>query len=151
MFIQFTQLFLDGLHLLPEIVFPLGLIHVLLHLRLDLIAQFQNLNLPVQEQVNLVEPLMDINHLQESLFFRCVNVQVRGNEVGQNGGRFNITDHRPQFGGEVGCVFNGFLEKAFQVHHHRIDFDTLDRFLFNHLDPRLIIGIPLNKFMYSYP
>ena len=41
-FVLFTQFFLDGLHLLAQIILALGLLHPVLHFGLNLVAQLLN-------------------------------------------------------------------------------------------------------------
>jgi hypothetical protein len=45
-FVLLAQFFLDGLHLLAQIVFALGLLDLVLHFGLNLIAQLLDFQLP---------------------------------------------------------------------------------------------------------
>ena len=53
-FILLTQFFLDGLHLLTQVVLALGLLNAILHLRLDLVAELLNFQLFGEMLINFL-------------------------------------------------------------------------------------------------
>ena len=53
-FVLFTQFLLDGLHLLTQVVLALGLLHTILHFRLDLVAELLNFQLFGEMLVNFL-------------------------------------------------------------------------------------------------
>ena len=74
---------MDGLQLFAQVVFSLGLVDFSLDLRLDLVAEFQNLDLLVDEDRHLPQALLDRNGLQNILLFGDAHVQIGGDEVGK--------------------------------------------------------------------
>ena len=59
-FVLLTQFFLDGLHLLAQVVLALGLLDAILHFRLDLVAQLLDFQLLGQMLVDLFQTHPDV-------------------------------------------------------------------------------------------
>ena len=100
--IAFPQFLLQGLDVFPEVVVFLGLVHVALHLALDLLAQFQDLEFPVDVGQDPVQALGHVNGFQQFLLFLLGNVEAAGGDVGQHPGVAQFPDQVPQFRGQVG-------------------------------------------------
>ncbi len=63
--VHVSQFFLDGLELLAQVVVPLRLLHLVLHLGLDLGAQLLHLDLFRQVAVQLLQPRQDAGRFQQ--------------------------------------------------------------------------------------
>ncbi len=79
--VALAELLLDRLHLLAEEELALALLELRLHLRLDARAELEDLELAVQDQRDLAQPLRDVDLLEELLLLRCLQTQRRGDEV----------------------------------------------------------------------
>ena len=62
-----AQLALDRLHLFVEIILALGLLHLALHARADLLLDLQDGDFALHQAVDLLQPLGDVEQLQELL------------------------------------------------------------------------------------
>ena len=56
-FFAITQFLLNGLHLLIQIIFALGALHLRLHARFDLLFDLQDGHFPLHQAEHLFEPL----------------------------------------------------------------------------------------------
>src|SRR5205085_12658790 len=63
----FAELVLDRLQLLTQEVLALSLLHLGLHLRLDLRAELEDLDLAREDRRDLAQPLLDVDRLEEPL------------------------------------------------------------------------------------
>jgi len=66
-FILLTQLFLDRLHLLAQVVLALRLLHLILNFRLDLVAQLLDLQLLGQVLVDRLQTVRHVGRFQDFL------------------------------------------------------------------------------------
>ena len=98
----FPQLLLQGLDVLPEVILPLGLVHLPLDLGLDLLAQLQDLQLPVDQGQDLAQALLDVDGLQQFLFFGLGDVEAAGGDVGQDPGVAQLPHQGAQFRRQIG-------------------------------------------------
>jgi hypothetical protein len=62
--------------------FSLALLHLGLHLRLNLRAELEHLHLAIQDRRDVTQPLLDVRLLQELLLLLGLEAQRRGDEVG---------------------------------------------------------------------
>ncbi len=83
-------------HLLVEEIIALLLFHIVADLGLDLVLQLQDLQLLVEVIGDLLGPLAKISGFQQFLLLFGVYVEVRGDEMGQEGGAIDVLHH--QFG-----------------------------------------------------
>ena len=81
--IALAELLLDRLHLLAEEELTLALLHLRLDLRLDLGAELEDLELPVQDPRELAQSCFDVRLLEELLLFLGLQPQRGGDEVGE--------------------------------------------------------------------
>ena len=96
-FVLLAQFFLDGLHLLAQVVLALRLLHAVLHFALDLVAQLLNFQLLGQVLVDLLQPDVNVGRLQHVLLVAGgQRRQRRGDEVHHAAGVVNIGRHRGQ-------------------------------------------------------
>ncbi len=79
----FPHLLLDGPHLLVEIVFPLGLFHLLLDPVLDAGLDLEDFVFPVHIAHDLFQAAGSIQVFQQALFFIRLDGQMAGDGVGQ--------------------------------------------------------------------
>ena len=111
----FTQLLLDGLHLLAEVVFLLQGIDLLLGLRGDLLLHLEQLHLFEEELVDPLKPGHRFFQLQGVLGLRNREGQVGEDVVGQSPGLLNLLDVVDQFGGKLLAQFYELFEGLLQV------------------------------------
>ena len=78
-FILLTQFFLDGLHLLAQVVLALRLLHPVLHFGLNLVAQLLDFELFRQMLIDLLQPHPDVGGFERVLL-------VGGRKRRQGGG-----------------------------------------------------------------
>src|SRR5581483_9858159 len=86
-----AELLLDRLQLLAQEELALALLELGLHLRLDLRPELEHLELPVQDQRDRVEPLLDVHELEERLLLLGLQAERRRHEVAE---RARIVDVR---------------------------------------------------------
>ncbi|MNC25480.1 hypothetical protein D3C75_735690 [compost metagenome] len=124
-----AKLLLDGLHLLPEIIFLLGLLHLLLDPLIDLALQLQNLSLIVQEVQQLLKPLPDIQGFENILLILDLERQMTADHIRKPARLINIGNGgqclRRNLLGKIDVV----LKLAQHGTHQRIDFGIVGRFL----------------------
>ena len=90
--VLFAQLALDRLHLLVQVVFALGLLHLPLHARADLLLHLQHGDLALHQAVDLLQPLGDVEDFQQGLLVGDLHRQVGGDGVGQLAGFGDLGD-----------------------------------------------------------
>ncbi len=93
-----TQFFLDGLHLLAEVVLALRLLYAVLHFALDLVAQLLDFQLLRQMLIDFLQAHVDVRGFQHVLLVACrKRRQRRSDEVHHASGIFNISGDGRQF------------------------------------------------------
>ena len=85
-----AELALDRLELLAEDVLPLGLVHLGLDLALDLPLELQDLDLAGEERRDELEPLDDVDRLEELLALLGRHVRAVGDHVGEQAGLADV-------------------------------------------------------------
>ena len=101
--VHFAEFLLDRLHLLAQVVVALRLLHLVLHLGLDLVAQLLDLKLLRQVLVDPLHAGDDVRGLQQLLLLRRRQKRQRGgNEVHQPARIFDVQRDRLQLVGKVG-------------------------------------------------
>ena len=116
-----AQLLLDGLHLLAQIVVALRLLHLVLHLGLDLGAELLHLDLLGQQLVQLIEPLDHAGGFEQYLLVvGGQEGQRRGDKVNQARGLLDVGRDGAQLVGEGGRFGNDLLELGYDVAHQRL-------------------------------
>ncbi len=96
------EFLLDRLQLLPEIKFPLGAVHLPLHLLLDPFAYLHDLDLVREDGDGQVQPLQDGKLLQDLLLLGHADLEARNGKVGKLAGILYVHDHDLELRGEVG-------------------------------------------------
>ena len=100
--VAFPQLLLQGLDVFPEVIVLLGLVHVALHLALDLLAQLQDLELPIDVGQDPVQALGHVNSFQQFLFLGLGDVEAAAGDVGQHPGVAEFPHQVAQLRGKIG-------------------------------------------------
>ena len=78
-----TQLIVDGLDLLPEIIFLLHLLNLAAHPGANLALNIQDILFPLQEAVQLFKPFLHIDALKNSLPVVQLQIDMAGNHICQ--------------------------------------------------------------------
>ena len=81
-----AQLALDRLHLLVQIIFALGLLHLALHARADLLLDLQDADLAFHQAKTFSRRFDDVEDFQQVLLVGDLDRQVGGDAVGQLAG-----------------------------------------------------------------
>ena len=142
--VLFPQLLLNGFELLPQEIFPLGLVDPFPDLGLDLGPQFKNLKLFVEQKIDLLQPRLDLHALQNGLLVFQGKVQSGSDQVSQNPGLFHVHGHDGQVRRKVGSQLHKLLEDPFHPRHQGLRFGGLFPLLgqSRHLGPKegLLLG-----------
>ncbi len=80
-----AQLALDRLHLLVQIIFALGLLHLPLHAAADLLLDLQDADLAFHQAIDLLQPRRDDDGFEQGLLVGDLDRQMGGDRVRQLG------------------------------------------------------------------
>src|SRR3989442_1205898 len=90
-----THLFLDGLHLLAQVILALALRYLVLDIGLDLRAKLEHFDFPGELAVQALEARFGLEAFEQLLLFGArKGRQVGGDEVGQPAGIVDVHDDR---------------------------------------------------------
>ena len=92
-----AQLFLNGLHLLIQIIFALGFFHLAFDAVANAFFHLQHADLAFHNAINRFQTFLDILDFQQFLFFDDFHGQMRGNRIGNLAGFFNLVDRHHHF------------------------------------------------------
>ena len=81
-----TEFLLDRLHLLVQIVFTLGALHLTFDAGLDLLLDLKHRHFALHMAVDFFKPCAHIQRLQQRLFFGDLDAEVPGGQIGEAGG-----------------------------------------------------------------
>ena len=124
--VALAKLLLDRLQLLAQEVLALVLADFRLHLRLDLRAELEDLELLDQQAVERIHPRPDVERLQDLLLHRGPERrQARGDEVGELAGIRDVAGERLQVIREQRRQGNDALEVALDVALERVDLEVV--------------------------
>ena len=84
--LHFPELFLDGLHLLVQIVFALALFHLGLDPTADALFHPQQVDLGLHQLDQVFQPRLDVDQLQHPLFFLDLYRHMGRDGIGQAAG-----------------------------------------------------------------
>ena len=101
-------------HLLAQVNLALGAIHLLMHLAGDLVLQFQHAQFLTEQFGDAIQPLLDVERLQQPLALLGGQRQRRGDQVGQPAGIVGVEGVEQHLFRDVVVQFNRALE---QVQH----------------------------------
>ena len=154
--VALAQLALDGPHLLPQVILPLALVHLILHLGVDLVLQLQQVQLLGQEDAQLLQPGRRVEGLQDLLALGYVQlhdgrdqvrqpariVHVHGRHVGilgQRGAQFHTLFEEGQGGPSQRLQCHGLFSHLEDGRHPGVEVGLRLR-VFEDLDPPLALG-----------
>jgi len=123
--ITFPELVLDRLQLLAQEELTLTLFHLLLDLRLDLRAELEDLELPVQDRRDLAQPRFDVALLEQRLLLDGLQTQRRGNEVAERARILNVRSGDLQLLWQVRHQADHATEERLHVARQRFDLARL--------------------------
>ena len=81
--VALAELLLDDLHLLVEVIFLLGLLHLLADLALDLLLDIHDLDLAVDELDQLLDPVRRVADVEDRLLVGYLHLHMRRDHVRQ--------------------------------------------------------------------
>ena len=131
-----AQLALDRLQLLAEDVLPLGLVHLGLDLALDLPLELEDLDLAREERADELEPLLDVDRLEQLLALLGRHVGAVRHHVGEEAGLGDVARGDRRLGRDRGAVRHVLLDLRLHAPDERLDLDALGRLVGQLLDAR---------------
>ncbi|EKD60156.1 MAG: hypothetical protein ACD_54C00910G0002 [uncultured bacterium] len=110
-----AQLLLNGLHLLIQIIFALGALHLAFHPGLDLLFDLQHRHFALHLAIDLFQPLGDVQGFQQVLLQRHIHAQMPRDQIGQTVRLTRFRNGRQRLFGDI------FLDLgvAFEFLRHR--------------------------------
>ena len=125
-FVLLAQFFLDGLHLLAQVVLALRLLHAVLHFALDLVAQLLDFQFLGQVLVDLLQPNLHVGRLQHVLLVaRRQRRQRGGDEVDHAAGIVDVSCDRGQLIRQGRRAGHDLLEQRQHIALQRFDLGVL--------------------------
>ena len=121
--VPFAQLRHDGFHLVAEIDLALGAVHLVFRHRIDLALHRQERHLPLDEIVNALQARHGIEDLQDVLRFTDLQLEVRGDEVGQASGVLEVRGDDQHFRREALPQTRRALERSLDRSDERLLLD----------------------------
>ena len=109
-------------HLLAQVDFALRAIHLLMNLAGDLVLQFEHVQFLIEQFGDVIEPLLDVEHLQQTLAIFGRQRQRRGDQVRQPAGIIGVERVEQHFFRDVVVQFDGALEQVQHRLHGRAGF-----------------------------
>ena len=129
-----AQLALDGLELLAQDVFALGLVHLGLDLGLDPALQLEDLDLPGEERLDQLQALDDVGRLEQLLALLRGHVRAVGDHVGQQPRLGDVAGRDGGLRRHRGAVRDVLLDAGLDRPHQRLDLDARRRLVGDLLD-----------------
>ncbi|MBU6476112.1 MAG: LON peptidase substrate-binding domain-containing protein, partial [Alphaproteobacteria bacterium] len=116
----FVQLFLDGLHLLVEVILALGLLHLALDAAAHALFDFEHADLAFHVAEDLLQPLGDVRRLQKLLTLGDFQRQVGGHRIRQLLGILDLADRGNDLRRNLLVQLHVLLElRGAGAHQHR--------------------------------
>ncbi len=134
--VAFAELLLYLAKLLAQDVLALAAGKRFLRLLADLLRQAQHLDLLREIAQQLVEPLGDVEGLQQVLLLGRRQVGDIGDEIGKLRRRLHLLDRAGDLGRHVGQQRDGLARALLQLMHARGDLGGIDLGLADLVDPR---------------
>ncbi len=123
--VRLAELLLDRLQLLAQVILALRLVHLSLHLGVDLVGELQDLELAVQELEHVLETLRDLDQVEDLHLLFDGDVHVGGDQVGEVAG---IVDAFHELRGarrDLGHEADDLARRLLHVHHQRLDLERI--------------------------
>ena len=124
-----AQLALDRLHLLVQIVFALGLLHLALHARADLLLDLQDRDFALHQAIDLLQPLGHVEGFQKALLVGDLDRQMGGDRVRQLGRIGDLGDGTEGLGRDLLVQLHIVLELLDHGAQHGLGLRGLARFV----------------------
>ena len=140
-----AQFLLNSLHLLIQVVFALGALHLGLHAGLDLLLDLKDGHFALHQAKDLLKPLGDIQRFQKRLLLANVDAKVAGHKVGQLGRFLRLGDGRQRLLRDVLLDLGVTLELLGDRPQKRLDSVLVTRKLGQRLRLGLEIGLVLDE------
>jgi hypothetical protein len=119
--VALAELVLDRLELLAEEELALALLHLRLNLRLDLRAQLEHLELPVQQPRDLPQTFLDVRQLEQLLLLVHLQAQARRDEVAERARVLDVRDRQLELLGQVRDEPDDAREEVLDVPDQRLE------------------------------
>ncbi len=116
-----AELLLDRLQLLAQEELALPLVELGLHLRLDLRAELEHLELAVQDQRDLAQPRFDVDELEQRLLLLGLQPQRRRDEVAERARVVDVGGRDLQLLRQVRDEADDAREEPLHVARQRLD------------------------------
>ena len=123
--VPLAELLLDRLQLLAKEELALALLHLGLHLRLDLCSELQDFELLVQNARHCAQALFDVHEREQLLLLLRLDPQRRCNEMAQRARIVDVRSGELQLFGQVRNEPDHACEQALHVASQRLDFARL--------------------------
>ena len=125
--IALAQLLLDRLHLLAEEELALALLELRLHLRLDLRAELEDLELAVEDLRDLAQPLLGVGELEDPLLLLGLEPEGGGDEVAEAARVVDVRGRDLELLGQVRREADDPPEETLRVPQQRLELAALLR------------------------
>ena len=119
-----AQLALDGLELLAQDVLALGLVHLGLDLGLDLALQLEDLDLAAEEARDELQPLGDVDRLEQLLALLGGHVRAVGDHVGEQARLGDVARRDGGLRRHRRARLDVLLDLALDGAHQRLDLEA---------------------------
>ncbi len=105
-----AQFLLDRLELFVQVILALGLLHLALHARADLLLHLQHADLALHHGVNALKAFDHVGDLQQLLLVADLDGEMRGDGIGQFGGIVDLVQRHQHFGRNLPVQLHILLE-----------------------------------------
>ncbi|MNO77287.1 hypothetical protein D3C76_683900 [compost metagenome] len=116
-FVAVAELFLNGLHLLIQVVLALAALHLLLHAATDALLDLQQVDFGIQQGQDVLDPCGQIDDLQDFLLLLDFQRHVRGHGVYQAAGLIDAVERRQDFSRDFLAQLHILFELRQQAAH----------------------------------
>ena len=117
-----AELLLDRLHLLVQVVLALALLHLPLDAAADALLDLQDVDLGLELRQQVLEALLDLEHLEHLLLLLELERQVRRHRVGEAAGFVDAGERGEDLRRDLLVQLDVLVERGEQRAAHRLDF-----------------------------
>ncbi len=121
-FVAIAQLFLNGLHLLIQVVLALAALHLFLDATTDALFNLQQVDFGIQQRQHVFDTGRQLDDFENVLFLLDFQGHVRGHGVDQAAGLINAVERGQDFGGNLLAQLYVLLELRQQTAHEHFGF-----------------------------
>jgi hypothetical protein len=130
----------DRLELLTQVVLPLRLVHLPLHLGVDLVGELEDLELAVQQLQDVLEPGRHLDEVQDLHLLLDGDVQVGRDQIGEMAGVVDALDELRRARRDLGHQRHDLARRLLHVHHQRLDLERIGVDVLHLDDARAEVG-----------